>query len=66
MMSVILIKGDSQSNKLLKELAKKLGASVLLLNDSQFEELALGALMDQEKTGELVSKDSVLKKLKRK
>jgi hypothetical protein len=63
-MSVILIKGDTQSNKLLKELAKKLGASVLLLNDNQFEELALGALMDQEKTGELVSKDAVLKKLK--
>jgi hypothetical protein len=63
-MSVILIKGESQSNKLLKELAKKLGASVLLLNDNQFEELALGALMDQEKTGELVSKDAVLKKLK--
>lgn len=35
-MSTILIKADKQSNKLLSELAKKLGCDVVDMKDEQF------------------------------
>ncbi len=62
-MSVIVIKADSQNSKILKELAKKLGADVLNINEEQFEDIALGLIMDKVKTGETVSRDSIIKKL---
>ncbi len=63
-MSTILIKADKQSNKLLSELAKKLGGNVVDMKDEQFEDFMLGTLMDKVKTGKTVSKTSILKKLK--
>ena len=63
-MSAIIIKADNQSNKLLKELAKKLGASVLSLNDEQYEDFMLGSMMNSEKTNQTVSRESIMKKLK--
>jgi len=63
-MSAIIIKADDQSNKLLKELAKKLGASFLSLDDEQYEDFMLGSIMDSEKTNEMVSRESIVKKLK--
>ena len=63
-MSTILIKGDKQSNKLLAELAKKLGANVVDMKDEQFEDFMLGTVMDKVKTGKTVSRASILKKLK--
>jgi hypothetical protein len=65
-MSAIVIKTDNQNTKILKELAKKLGADVLSINEDQFEDLALGMIMDKVKTGETVSHDSILKKLEKK
>ncbi len=62
-MSAIVIHADSKSNKILSALAKKLGGKVLSINDSQYEDIALGALMDREKTGNIVSRDKVMKKL---
>lgn len=62
-MSAIVIKADSKSNKILKELAKKLGGNVLSIDDNQYEYIALGALMDKEKTGETVSREDIMKKL---
>jgi Mg-chelatase subunit ChlD len=62
-MSAIVIKVDSKSNKLLKELAKKLGGDVLSINDNQYEDIALGALMDNKKTGKTVSREEIMKKL---
>ena len=41
-MSAIVIKTDNQNTKILKELAKKLGANVLNINEGQYEDLALG------------------------
>jgi hypothetical protein len=61
-MSTILIKADKQSNKILAELAKKLGGNVIDLKDEQFEDFMLGNLMDKVKTGKTVSKESILKK----
>ncbi len=65
-MSAIVIKADNQNTKILKELAKKLGANVLNINEEQYEDLALGLLMDRSKTGKTVSRDLIMKKLNRK
>lgn len=63
-MSTILIKADKQSNKILSELAKKLGGDVIDMKDEQFEDFMLGKLMDKVKTGKTVSKETILRKLK--
>ncbi len=65
-MSAIVIKADNQNTKILKELAKKLGADVLNINEEQYEDLALGIIMDKVKTGETVSRESIMKKLDKK
>ena len=65
-MKAIVIKADNQNTKILRELAKKLGANVLNINEEQFEDLALGSLMDKVKTGKTVSRESIMKKLDRK
>ena len=64
-MDALIIKADKKSNKLLMELAHKLGANVLSINEEQFEDFALGKIMDDSKTGELVSKESIMQKLKK-
>ena len=62
-MSAIVIKADNQSSRILKELAKKLGANVLNIKDNQYEDLSLGYLMDKVKTGKTVSRTTIMKKL---
>jgi hypothetical protein len=64
-MGAILIQADSQSNKILSDLAKKLGAKVLSIKDEQFEDMALGSLMDAVKTDENVSRELIMKKLRK-
>ena len=63
-MSTIVIKTDKENSKILAALARKLGAKVLDVTDDQFEDYALGALMDDVQTGEIVPKSAILKKLK--
>jgi hypothetical protein len=63
-MGAIMIKADGPSSKILKDLAKQLGATVTTVKDEQYEDLLLGNLMDAAKTGTTVSKDEVFKKLK--
>ncbi len=58
-MSTIIIKSDKQSSKISAELAIKLGKNVVTINDSQFEDIKLGILMNNEKTGKTVSIDLV-------
>lgn len=65
-MSAIVIQADIKSNKILAELAKKLGGKVLSLKDDQYEDFALGSLMDKVKTNETVSREIIMKKLKMK
>ena len=65
-MGAIIIKADNKSNKILSDLARKLGGNVFSLSEDQYEDLLLGQLMDSQKTGELVSRESILKKLKTK
>lgn len=61
-MGAILIRADRKSNKLLSDLAKKLGGNVLNIKDEQFEDLLLGSLMDSVKTGKTVPRESIIKK----
>ena len=63
-MGAIIIRADQKSNKLLKELAVQLGAVVTNLKDEQYEDFMLGTMMDSEKTGEIVSREEIFKKLK--
>lgn len=63
-MSTILVKVDKANNKTVIDLIKKLGGNALKVKDSVVEEILLGTMMDSIKSGELVSKNSILKKLK--
>jgi hypothetical protein len=65
-MGAIIIKADHKINKLLKELAVQLGAVVTNVKDEHYEDFMLGTLMDSEKTGEIVSREEIFKKLKEK
>ncbi len=63
-MGAIIIRADQKSSKLLKELAVHLRAVVTNLKDEHYEDFMLGTLMDSEKTGEIVSREEIFKKLK--
>jgi len=63
-MSAIIIKADSQSNKILSALAKKLGGNVFSIKEDQFEDYMLGSLMNSVKTGKTVPRSTIFKKLK--
>jgi len=65
-MGAIVIKLDSGGNKMLIELAKKLGGNVFTIGDDQYEDFLLGTLMENEKTGDLVSRESIFEKLNKK
>ena len=65
-MGAIIIRADQKSSKLLKELAVQLGAVVTNVKDEHYEDFMLGTLMDSEKTGEIVSREEIFKKLEEK
>ena len=62
-MGAIIIKADHKINKLLKELAVQLGAVVTNVKDEHYEDFMLGKLMDSQKTGDIVSREEIFKKL---
>lgn len=62
-MGAIIIKADKKSNKILADLARKLGGNVINLEDDQYEDFAFGTLMNSVKTGETVSRESIMQKL---
>ena len=63
-MGALVIKISKKNNLLISRLAKELGGKVISINDEQFEDLALGNLMDNVKTGETVSREIIMKKLR--
>ncbi len=65
-MGAIVIQADTKSNKILSELAKRLGGKVISIKDEQYEDFALGLLMDKVKTDETISRDVIMKKLRKK
>jgi hypothetical protein len=62
-MGAIVIKADSKSSKILKELAEKLGGDVTTITEEQYEDVLLGTLMNKEKTGKNSSRSAIFKKL---
>ena len=65
-MSALLIKSDSKSDlKMLATLSKKLGGSVLTIAEEQYEDFALGMLMNKVKTNTNVSREEIMKKLRK-
>ncbi len=62
-MEAIVIQSDSKTIKILKELAEKMGEKATILSESQMEDLALGKLMNKVKTGNSVSRESIMKAL---
>jgi hypothetical protein len=63
-MGAIVIRADKKSNKILSDLARKLGGTVINLEDEQYEDIAIGTAMDESKTGETIDRDSIMRKLK--
>jgi hypothetical protein len=63
-MGAIIIKADKKSNKILTDLAKKLGGNVINLADEQYEDFAIGYAMDSVKTGIKVDRELILMKLR--
>ena len=63
-MGAINVRADQKSSKRLKELAVHIGAVVTNVKDEHYEDFMLGTLMDSEKTGEIVSREEIFKKLK--
>jgi len=62
-MGAIVIKADSESSKILKDLAEKLGGNVTQINDEQYEDIVLGTLMEKERTGKNTTRAAIFKKL---
>jgi hypothetical protein len=63
-MGAVVIKIDKKNNLLISKLVKELGGKVISIDDEQFEDLALGNLMDDKKTGENVSREIIMNKLR--
>ena len=63
-MGAIIIKGDTDNNKILAKLAKKLGNKVISINEEEYEDFALGKMMDERKTGQTATREEVMKNLK--
>lgn len=63
-MNSLLINSDTATNKLMLSLAKKLGTKVHIIKEEQYEDFVFGNMIENAKTGELVSREEVFKKLK--
>jgi len=64
-MDAIIIKADQKGNKILFDLAKKIGAEVSKINAEQYEDFIFGAHMTKAKTGINVSRNTIIKKLRK-
>jgi hypothetical protein len=53
-MDTIIIKADKENSRLIKALAKKLGATVTEVNREQYKDFLLGTLMEKSKTSEII------------
>ena len=63
-MGAVVIKIDKRNNQLMSRLAKEIGGKVIVIDDEQYEDLALGKLMNDVKTGETVDYEIIMKKLR--
>lgn len=63
-MGAVVIKIDKRNNLLISKLVKELGGKVISIDDDQFEDFALGNLMENSKTNKTVSREIIMKKLR--
>lgn len=63
-MGAVVIKIDKRNNLLISKLVKELGGKVISIDDDQFEDFALGNLMENNKTNETISREIIMKKLR--
>lgn len=65
-MDTLIINTKNAGNaKLLLELVKKLGEKGKILSKQEQEDFLLGNIIKAEKTGKTVSRDAIMKKLKK-
>jgi len=64
-LGAVVIKSDTKNLKLITELAKRLGGDVVKLNEEQYEDFYFGEMMKEAKTGKIVSRDTIMRKLRR-
>jgi len=64
-MGAIIIKGDTENNKILAKLAEKLGNKVISIKDEEFEDFTLGKMMDESKTDETATREEIMRKLRK-
>jgi hypothetical protein len=62
-MGAIVIKSDSKNLRLISELAKRLGSKVAKISEEQLEDFTFGEMMKEAKTGEKVSRETIMEKL---
>lgn len=63
---IIILNSESKGNlKLLVSLAKKLGINVKILSEEEQEDLAFYELIENSKTGDFVSEETIFKQLKK-
>ena len=63
-MEVLVIEPNSEDDlQLLIEIAKKLGSKIATIEKEEIEDAALHSLMKKVKTGEKVSRHTIMKKL---
>lgn len=65
-MTTILINTKEKSSaKFILELIERLGEKAITISPENQEDVLLGAIMDNEKTGETVSRAAIFKKLRK-
>jgi len=63
-MNTIILNTDSKSDlNLLLQFAKRLGIKAKVLSKEEMEDHAFGLMIKEERTGENVSRDEIMKKL---
>lgn len=64
--TLIINTKDSANAKLILELVKRIGEKGKILSQTQQEDVLMGNIMMEEKTGKTVSRNTIMKKLKAK
>ena len=64
--TLIINTKDSANAKLILELVKRIGEKGKILSQIQQEDILMGNIMMEEKTGKTVSRNTIMKKLKAK
>ncbi len=65
-MTTLVIQSDKRKSRLIANLAKELGGKVYDASNDIIEDIALGDLMNNVKTDELVSREKIFDKLHKK